>query len=452
MLVGLFGLSSSLGAIVLARRREFGVLRHLGLTRAQIRAMLAAEGGLLALRRRRRGPGARARRSAWCWSTSSIGSRSTGAWSSIRRTLLLLSLVAVLVALAILTAHRLGTGSDGHGTGARGARGLVSERRAFLGFGLLPLAALGEPVRYPAVTPDRKLVFPRDHGAHPEYRVEWWYVTGWLAIGPARVPDHLLPRAAGGDQRQPEPIQSAADPVRARRAQRSEARPAAARPARGARRLLARARRARPHRRVDRRLAPGARRPPLRGQDRRRASSSSTFALFATPARPAGRSGLQPQGPPAGGGELLLQPPAAQRRRQAERPGRRGHGVARPRMVERLPGAGGRGLGLVRHQLARRRLADGFPDARARRAASTTRRPAFRSSRCGPGNRRAPASSIRWRWQVNDLRAGAADGRPGARLARQHRHDLLGRRGARVLKDKTKSGAATSSSPATGSR
>src|SRR6202165_1817703 len=49
MLVGLFGLSSSLGAIVLARRREFGMLRHLGLTRAQIRVMLAAEGGLLAL-------------------------------------------------------------------------------------------------------------------------------------------------------------------------------------------------------------------------------------------------------------------------------------------------------------------------------------------------------------------------------------------------------------------
>jgi putative ABC transport system permease protein len=49
VLVGLFGLSSSLGAIVLARRREFGVLRHLGLTRSQIGAMLAAEGGLLAL-------------------------------------------------------------------------------------------------------------------------------------------------------------------------------------------------------------------------------------------------------------------------------------------------------------------------------------------------------------------------------------------------------------------
>ena len=48
VLVGLFGLSSSLGAVVLARRREFGMLRHLGLTRAQIRTMLAAEGALLA--------------------------------------------------------------------------------------------------------------------------------------------------------------------------------------------------------------------------------------------------------------------------------------------------------------------------------------------------------------------------------------------------------------------
>jgi len=48
VLVGLFGLSSSLGAVVLARRREFGMLRHLGLTRAQIRSMLAAEGALLA--------------------------------------------------------------------------------------------------------------------------------------------------------------------------------------------------------------------------------------------------------------------------------------------------------------------------------------------------------------------------------------------------------------------
>ncbi|MDH5578662.1 MAG: ABC transporter permease, partial [Betaproteobacteria bacterium] len=49
VLVGLFGLSSSLGALVLARRREFGVLRHLGMTRLEIGTMLAAEGALLAL-------------------------------------------------------------------------------------------------------------------------------------------------------------------------------------------------------------------------------------------------------------------------------------------------------------------------------------------------------------------------------------------------------------------
>ena len=44
VLVGLFGLSSSLGAIVLARRREFGMLRHLGMTRGEIGRMLAFEG------------------------------------------------------------------------------------------------------------------------------------------------------------------------------------------------------------------------------------------------------------------------------------------------------------------------------------------------------------------------------------------------------------------------
>lgn len=32
------------------------------------------------------------------------------------------------------------------------------------------------------VEPNRTLVFPRDHGAHPDYRTEWWYITGWLNI------------------------------------------------------------------------------------------------------------------------------------------------------------------------------------------------------------------------------------------------------------------------------
>jgi putative ABC transport system permease protein len=42
--IGLAGLTASFGAMVLARRREFGMLRHLGMTRRQIGAMLAIEG------------------------------------------------------------------------------------------------------------------------------------------------------------------------------------------------------------------------------------------------------------------------------------------------------------------------------------------------------------------------------------------------------------------------
>jgi putative ABC transport system permease protein len=48
VLIGLFGVSSAFSAQVLARRREFGVLRHLGMTRRRIAAMLACEGGFIA--------------------------------------------------------------------------------------------------------------------------------------------------------------------------------------------------------------------------------------------------------------------------------------------------------------------------------------------------------------------------------------------------------------------
>ena len=47
MVIGLAALSSSFAALVLARRREFGMLRHLGMTRGEIRAMLAVEGALV---------------------------------------------------------------------------------------------------------------------------------------------------------------------------------------------------------------------------------------------------------------------------------------------------------------------------------------------------------------------------------------------------------------------
>jgi predicted secreted hydrolase len=50
-------------------------------------------------------------------------------------------------------------------------------RRPLLAAGLV----LALPVRAAPVARGRALVFPRDHGAHPPQRTEWWYATGWLA-------------------------------------------------------------------------------------------------------------------------------------------------------------------------------------------------------------------------------------------------------------------------------
>ena len=33
---------------------------------------------------------------------------------------------------------------------------------------------------YAQVQPGHELQFPRDHGSHPQFRTEWWYLTGWV--------------------------------------------------------------------------------------------------------------------------------------------------------------------------------------------------------------------------------------------------------------------------------
>lgn len=38
----------------------------------------------------------------------------------------------------------------------------------------------GTVATFAPVTPGRALEFPRDFGSHPQFRLEWWYVTGWL--------------------------------------------------------------------------------------------------------------------------------------------------------------------------------------------------------------------------------------------------------------------------------
>jgi putative ABC transport system permease protein len=49
ILVGLAGVAATMSAQTIAREREFGMLRHLGVTRGQLTAMLAAEGALVGL-------------------------------------------------------------------------------------------------------------------------------------------------------------------------------------------------------------------------------------------------------------------------------------------------------------------------------------------------------------------------------------------------------------------
>lgn len=53
-------------------------------------------------------------------------------------------------------------------------------------------ASASASAKTPLIAP-RPLQFPRDHGAHPEARIEWWYATGWLAEGGAPT----LPPAFG---------------------------------------------------------------------------------------------------------------------------------------------------------------------------------------------------------------------------------------------------------------
>lgn len=60
------------------------------------------------------------------------------------------------------------------------------KRRAFLAGSMLLFARSVRAVDYPGVRAGRALVFPRDHGSHPGYRTEWWYLTGWLRTADGR--------------------------------------------------------------------------------------------------------------------------------------------------------------------------------------------------------------------------------------------------------------------------
>jgi predicted secreted hydrolase len=51
----------------------------------------------------------------------------------------------------------------------------------------LVTALVRSEATYPGVVPGHELAFPRDEGSHPDYRIEWWYVTGQLDDGESKV-------------------------------------------------------------------------------------------------------------------------------------------------------------------------------------------------------------------------------------------------------------------------
>ena len=69
---------------------------------------------------------------------------------------------------------------------SQGFKSSLLAKTGCLALAALSLAAAPAPSgspelpAYAAVTPNPHITFPADHGAHPAFRTEWWYVTGWL--------------------------------------------------------------------------------------------------------------------------------------------------------------------------------------------------------------------------------------------------------------------------------
>ncbi len=61
--------------------------------------------------------------------------------------------------------------------GMTGAPRILLAAVCWLGLVLLASARAED---FAPVLEGRQLFFPADHGAHPEQRTEWWYITGWL--------------------------------------------------------------------------------------------------------------------------------------------------------------------------------------------------------------------------------------------------------------------------------
>ena len=355
--IGLAGIAASFSAQVLARRREFGLLAHLGVTRGEVLAIVAAEGLRLERRRRRARPAARRRRERGAGvrrqsAELSLDHGAAAAWRAPCG-----AGCCGAGCAGTLTAALAARAQRGPRRRARGEGGLVMRRRALL------LHAARSCWRGfcrcvpPQTIRPRVLVFPRDHGAHPATRVEWWYITGALETEvecALRLADHVLSRAHRRRARSPERIRREADRVRARGAHRRRAAPAAARRADRARRL--RHRRAPPRTTRGSRCATGrwcaattasiARAHPAAARPSASTSRSFRLSRRCCKATPAGRARVRAPSrrattiAAATGGERHARASTAARCRCAAAPGSTMNGATRISIARRSAGTG----------------------------------------------------------------------------------------------------------------
>ena len=57
---------------------------------------------------------------------------------------------------------------------------LIIARMMVFTWSLFAAVSFAGSPRFLPVVPEYKLAFPKDYGTHPGFRIEWWYVTGWL--------------------------------------------------------------------------------------------------------------------------------------------------------------------------------------------------------------------------------------------------------------------------------
>ncbi len=346
------------------------MLRHIGMLRRQIVGMLAGEGILTSAFGVAYGL---ALGTALSLVLVYVINRQSFNWSiDLAIPVWQLAILSVtLIAAAAITRRLERTRRDESGRGAGRARGLVNPKAAsyvlragyLLGAAAAIIAAASaiavpaaEP-SYAPVTSGRPLTFPTDYGSHPQFRTEWWYVTGWLTT------DHGEPLGFQITFFRTKPAIDEANPSSFAPHQLMIAHCAISDPKRG--RLwqdqriqraglgLAGATEGDTHVWIDR--------WSLTTQCRRLHRENRCGGFFArsdaaADASCAAQRGfrLQPQRPHATGGEFLLQPASHTSDRRNCAPGRHGacerRSMVRPRMVQRVLGRSSRRLGLDWHQ------------------------------------------------------------------------------------------------------